>query len=801
MATSPTDQAIRFKKLYELSMELAGDPMDIFAKAVKIIAEMMDVKVVCLSEIRGHDLFFLCVYVQGVIQLNAGDCPLDITPCATVEASRDVRVYHNVMAHFPQAEFLKSHNAYSYCGFPSLDNHGQVVAVTCLIDDNRREFSVEDQELLRIFGQRIAHEIERKRLGEEHQAAVAKLASSEQRFREIAKAAGEFAWEVDGSGTLTYLSESAIARFGYTKDDLLGQLAEILLFPEDVTNLRQYLGHRRPQLPAYYGVEVHIRANAGMAFWVMTSVSQIDGPQGQLIGYRGAAIDITPYKKMKEGLEQERTLLRRTLDGLYVFVALTDSTGKIIEANSATFTQAGIRREDYIGIQFGDSRAWSFDSAVHARVKSAVRRAQQGETVRFDSPLLMAKGIIIIDFSIAPLFDEEGRVTQMVALGVDISKRKKTEDALRYSEEKLEMAMQGAELGLWEWDIPTGTVAFSKRWSNILGYPGEEKLSCYEAWEALIHPEDLPTTLVALNTHLDGDTPFFEAEYRAISKNTEWKWILGRGKVVARDADGQALRVIGIDMDITARKDLELRLHQRQEQLYYAQRLTSAGELAAMVSHELNQPLGSINNYIGGALLRFQELLAANPALNEVLEQTLRLSQRAIAVVHGIRALVRKQKGTREFVSLRETVDDLVAPLRTDLGNRQVRINVDIPPTLPRIWCERIHLQQLMLNLIMNAVQAMEKTEPTQRKLSLEAKLNANRKLEIIITDTGQGIAPEIATRLFEPFVTTKPEGIGLGLAISRTIAEALGGRISVRSMVGLGTTFEVILPLGGEES
>ena len=411
----------------------------------------------------------------------------------------------------------------------------------------------------------------------------------------------------------------------------------------------------------------------------------------------------------------------------------------------------------------------------------------------------MAKGIIMIDFSIAPVFDEQGGVTQIVASGVDISERKKVEDALRYSEERLEMAIQGAELGLWEWDIQTGTVALSKRWSSMLGYPHEMKMSCFEAWEALVHPEDLSDTLAALDAHLDGKTPFFEAEYRAITKSKEWKWILGRGKVVAHDADGKPLRAIGIDMDISPRKDLELRLHQRQEELYYAQRLTSAGELAAMVSHELNQPLGSINNYIGGALLRFHELLSANPALNEVLEQTLRVSQRAIAVVHGIRALVRKQKGKREFVSLREVAEDILIPLRTDLSNKQIKINLGIAPTLPQIWCERIHLQQLFLNLIINAIQAMDTKECIQRKLSLDARLNANHKLEIMITDTGPGIAPEVASRLFEPFVSTKPEGIGLGLSISRTITEALGGRISVQSMTGLGTTFLVVLPPGEE--
>ncbi|HQT27373.1 MAG TPA: histidine kinase dimerization/phospho-acceptor domain-containing protein, partial [Burkholderiales bacterium] len=150
------------KKLYELSMTLSGDPMEVFGHAARMIGELMDVKVVCLSEIRGDRLDFLSVYANGEIYLNAGSCSLDITPCSTVENSKDIRIYDRVMERFPQAKFLKEHSAFSYCGFPALDNSGKVVAVTCLLDDRPHEFSEEDQETLRIFGQRIGMELERQ---------------------------------------------------------------------------------------------------------------------------------------------------------------------------------------------------------------------------------------------------------------------------------------------------------------------------------------------------------------------------------------------------------------------------------------------------------------------------------------------------------------------------------------------------------------------------------------------------------------------------------------------------------------
>ncbi len=159
---APAAEIFRLKKLYELSMTLSGDPVDIFNYVAKMIGELFDLKVVCLSEIRGNELFFLSVYVQGTIYSNAGTCPLSITPCATVEESKDIRIYDKVIERFPEASFLRDHDAYSYCGFPTLSNEGKVVAVTCMLDDRPREFSEEDQEILRIFGQRIGMEIERQ---------------------------------------------------------------------------------------------------------------------------------------------------------------------------------------------------------------------------------------------------------------------------------------------------------------------------------------------------------------------------------------------------------------------------------------------------------------------------------------------------------------------------------------------------------------------------------------------------------------------------------------------------------------
>ncbi len=156
-------QLERFKELSNLALTLVGEPHEVFNNIAALIARLLEVKVVCLSEIRGDELYFLSKYVDGEINNEAGKCDLSITPCASVENDREIRVYHRVAELFPKASFIKEHNAFSYCGFPALDSYGKVIAVACVLDDKPHEFSESDQDLLRIFGQRIGLELERVR--------------------------------------------------------------------------------------------------------------------------------------------------------------------------------------------------------------------------------------------------------------------------------------------------------------------------------------------------------------------------------------------------------------------------------------------------------------------------------------------------------------------------------------------------------------------------------------------------------------------------------------------------------------
>lgn len=206
----------RLRRLAEFSLTLTGEPATVFRRIAEIIGEMLSVRVVCLSEIRGEELYFISVYLDGEVILDAGHCPLNITPCATVAQSRDLRIYDKVMELFPDATFLKDHNAHSYCGFPALDANGDVIAVTCLLDDKPHEFSDDDQALLQIFGQRIAFELDRARQQASQAETEQALMKREKHYRHLVETAHAIPWTFDlRAGVFTYVGPQAEELLGY----------------------------------------------------------------------------------------------------------------------------------------------------------------------------------------------------------------------------------------------------------------------------------------------------------------------------------------------------------------------------------------------------------------------------------------------------------------------------------------------------------------------------------------------------------------------------------------------------------
>lgn len=247
-------------------------------------------------------------------------------------------------------------------------------------------------------------------------------------------------------------------------------------------------------------------------------------------------------------------------------------------------------------------------------------------------------------------------------------------------------------------------------------------------------------------------------------------------------------------------RDKEARLKQQQGELRHMQRLSTVGELAAMMAHEINQPLGAIVNYLGGVRLRFGQLLQEHPGLADTLEEAVRLAQRTSAMVQGIRNLVKPREADRENLSLGWLITETLTLLKPELDRRHIALVDRLPAYLPPVEGQRIHLQQLLLNLILNAVDAMEPRPVSARQLVIAGRQLDDAAVEISLTDTGIGFPADQAQAIFEPFVTSKRDGIGLGLSICKSIVEAHGGEIRAVSSPA-GSTFTVRLPVASAAS
>ena len=305
----------QLKKLYELSMTLSGDPGVVLEHAVRIIGELFKVQVVCLSEIVGQELYFKSVYINGQTVTDAGHCSLAITPCAMVEQTKDLRIFDRVMERFPQASFLRDHQAVSYCGFPALDNEGRVVGVTCLLDNKPHEFSKEEQDLLRIFGQRIATEIARSRHTAEQKRAEKELRKSHAFIRQIIDTHPNFIFAKDREGRFTLVNKAVADVYGTTVENLIGKTdADFNPNQEEVASFSQQDLAVMDTLHELFLPEEVITGFDGRTRWLQTVKRPILDDEGCATMVLGSSTDITERKRMEETLRQRERALRAAIE-------------------------------------------------------------------------------------------------------------------------------------------------------------------------------------------------------------------------------------------------------------------------------------------------------------------------------------------------------------------------------------------------------------------------------------------------------------------------------------------------------
>ncbi len=270
---------------------------------------------------------------------------------------------------------------------------------------------------------------------------------------------------------------------------------------------------------------------------------------------------------------------------------------------------------------------------------------------------------------------------------------------------------------------------------------------------------------------------------------------------VGRIGGSEPPRFVGFLHDVSESRRAELELQEARDRMLHVSRLATMGEMATSISHEINQPLAAIANYAQAAS-RF--LAAPQPDMIEVREALTQIAGQALRageIVRRLRGLMRDRVTQREVADINETIQELRALIRADAHLGEVRVTFDLAEHLPPVNMDRIQIQQVLLNLLRNAVDSLQSVPPEQRQMSLRTTSNAAGDIEISVTDNGPGVAADMLSQLFTAFSTNKESGTGLGLAISRTIVEAHHGRLEHRGAAPHGATFLVTLPAEQEQS
>ncbi len=421
----------RLRKISEMGVLMAEDPGAVFEHTVRMIGESFGVRVVCLSEIVGQELHFRAVFDRGSVISEAGRCALDVTPCATVERSGQVQVLDRVQERFPLATFLREHGARSYCGIPSVDGAGRVLAVTCLLDDREREYSAEEREILRVVGQRIAREVERRQESAERRQAEQALRESEERFRALADAAPVLLWMAGLDKQATYFNRTWLEFRGTTMEEEKRAGWSRSLHPEDrdraVDEYERAFDERRP-----FTMEYRLSRGDGTYAWILDRGVPRQAPGGTFAGFIGTCTDITPVKDAEKALRESEARFRTMADSapVMIWVAGSDKRGTYY---NRTWLEA-------VGATLEEELREGWERHIHPEDRErALRVCMEGFLARrefsVEYRLVRGDGVVVwvLDRGV-PRLTPDGTFAGFIGTCTDITQVKEAEETARRSE-------------------------------------------------------------------------------------------------------------------------------------------------------------------------------------------------------------------------------------------------------------------------------------------------------------------------------------------------------------------------------
>jgi PAS domain S-box-containing protein len=528
------------------------------------------------------------------------------------------------------------------------------------------------------------------------------------------------------------------------------------------------------------------------------------GSDGEVVELVGTHVDVTEQYEAKEKLQRAFDEIKKSEDRLRLVI---DTIPTLVwragpEGSPDFLNQTAL---DYTGLsldqaEFGWPRAFHPDDKKGMLVKWSAIRASgmpgglEARLRRFDGEYRWFL------FQAEPLRDEAGNIVKWYGSSTDIEDRKRTEEALRESEQRFRDYAETASDWFWEHGPDHRVTRISEHVSDIGFAPSG--LAGLSRWDIATDVESEPEKWRMHRAMLDARQPFRDFVYTVDVAGSP-VYVQASGKPI-HDANGNFLGYRGTGSNITAKiraDQAEQALRKAQAELAHVARVTTLGELTASIAHEVNQPLAAVVANAEACLRwldrRTPDLNAARRSVEWVIDD----GNRASEVIRRILALAKKTDIEKVPLDVNHVVREVVALVQRELTSHRVSLRMELAPSLSVILGDRVQLQQVMLNLVMNGIEAMQSVADRPLVLVIRSRQDETQQVLVSVTDCGVGISAENADRLFNAFFTTKTSGMGMGLSICRSIIEAHGGRLWATANVPHGATFQFTLPVNADHA
>lgn len=582
--------------------------------------------------------------------------------------------------------------------------------------------------------------------------------------------------------------------YGYRRDQALGQGCHDLLSTQFGTTrddvMQALLLHER------WEGELVQRCADGSEVVVASRWALRRDSKGVAHSILESATDIRERKRIETQIRQQEQELRTALDAIPVMAWISNTDGQVEYVNARWRERGymGTHTNTYINeLVHSDDRAHWIEKSIHAR--------RHGEAFGVEARLFDRERTPRWFLHRAePLRNADGVITRWYGVSIDIDDRRQAEQALNDTKQELRKIVDTIPTYLWlaRPDPEPVIEAINDRWSE-LGISPDDVLGTH--WHQIVHPDDLPDMHKAISQAI-GTRTMYESIARWRLGNGDYHWMLARA-LPLYDDHGNVIRWYGTMNDIEELRRTEDALLHAQHQLAHAARIATLGELSASIAHEVNQPLAAIMTN-GDASLRW--LNRESPDLDEVhdgLTSIVDEARRASTVIQRLRAMTARNPEHRVPLSCAELAGEALALVKRQALMHEVRTELDCEPDLPMVRGDRVQLQQVLINLLVNAIQAMTDRPGVHEgnEVRLVVKREDDRHVRFCVHDTGKGIRAEHLESLFNAFFTTKEQGMGMGLSICRTIIRAHEGRIWAESQPDQHTRVQFVLPVSGETS